>query len=230
MVAAAPSSTNACRVLIVEDHALFAESLQLALGLASHEVARLTAAAHVSPADLASAITRARPRTVLLGLNLGGFGESTQVIVPLARAGIDVVVLTASDDRARWGECVRKGARKVLSKGRPLADILTTVRRLHLGQPVMTPVEREELLKQWQEDRARHDGDRQGLQRLSHRERVVLGNLMRGNSVRNIASTSGVSEATVRTQVTSILAKLGVSSQLAAVSLAHHVDWHPPEP
>jgi len=34
-----------------------------------------------------------------------------------------------------------------------------------------------------------------------------------------------VSEATVRTQVKSILAKLGVSSQIAAVSIAHKAEW-----
>jgi DNA-binding NarL/FixJ family response regulator len=39
-----------------------------------------------------------------------------------------------------------------------------------------------------------------------------------------------VSEATVRTQVKAILAKLQVTSQLAAVGLAHKVGWRPPIP
>ena len=51
---------------------------------------------------------------------------------------------------------------------------------------------------------------------------------MDGSTVREIATTSVVSEATVRTQVKSILGKLEVSSQLAAVGLAHHVGWHHP--
>ena len=49
---------------------------------------------------------------------------------------------------------------------------------------------------------------------------------MRGRSVREIASIGVVSEATVRTQVKSILAKLEVSSQLAAVGLAHRMGLH----
>ena len=46
---------------------------------------------------------------------------------------------------------------------------------------------------------------------------------MEGHTVRDIARISVVSEATVRTQVKSILAKLEVSSQLAAVGLAHEI-------
>ena len=57
----------------------------------------------------------------------------------------------------------------------------------------------------------------------------VLGALMRGAPVREIARTSVVSEATVRTQVKSILAKLEMSSQLAAVGAAYKVGWHPPQ-
>jgi len=51
---------------------------------------------------------------------------------------------------------------------------------------------------------------------------------MAGRPVREIAQRSYVSEATVRTQVKSILAKLEVTSQLAAVGAAHETDWRPP--
>ena len=53
----------------------------------------------------------------------------------------------------------------------------------------------------------------------------MLGHLTEGHTVRDIARLSVVSEATVRTQVKSILAKLEVSSQLAAVGIAHAVGW-----
>ena len=53
---------------------------------------------------------------------------------------------------------------------------------------------------------------------------------MGGQTVREIARSAVVSEATVRTQVKSILAKLEVSSQLAAVGLANQVGWQPTVP
>ena len=60
------------------------------------------------------------------------------------------------------------------------------------------------------------------------RECEVLGQLMQGHSVRGIAEHSVVAETTVRTQVKSILAKLEVSSQLAAVGLAYRIGWQAP--
>jgi DNA-binding NarL/FixJ family response regulator len=60
------------------------------------------------------------------------------------------------------------------------------------------------------------------------REREVLAHLMKGRTVREIAVSGVVSEATVRTQVKAILAKLDVTSQIAAVGLAHQVGWRPP--
>nr|WP_277602133.1 LuxR C-terminal-related transcriptional regulator [Nocardioides sp. KC13] len=66
---------------------------------------------------------------------------------------------------------------------------------------------------------------RRRLAQLSRRESQVLEHLMDGLTVGEIAKLRVVSEATVRTQVKSILAKLGVSSQIAAVSLAHKAEW-----
>ena len=63
---------------------------------------------------------------------------------------------------------------------------------------------------------------------LSIREREILDHLISGRQVREIAELSVVSEATVRTQVKSILSKLGVTSQLAAVTLALQTRWRPP--
>ena len=51
---------------------------------------------------------------------------------------------------------------------------------------------------------------------------------MKGRTVREIATLGVVSEATVRTQVKSVLAKLEVTSQLAAVGLAHQAGWRAP--
>ncbi len=117
----------------------------------------------------------------------------------------------------------------MLSKTRPLNEILAVVRRLHLGQQVMDVDEREALLRSWHVQRAHQEEGRSRFNLLTARERQVLGALMAGRLVRDIATTSVVSEATVRTQVKSILAKLEVSSQLAAVGMAHDLAWRPPE-
>jgi DNA-binding NarL/FixJ family response regulator len=223
------TSRSSLRIVILEDHVLFAESLELALTVEGYDVRRIMIPDHAqSPSALIAHVTRQRPRVVLLDLDLGQFGYGEQLIAPLALAGINVVVVTGSVDRARWGEAIRLGARKVLAKSRPLNDVLATVRRINQGLQVMAPAEREELLAAWSSERA-HLVDLQGrLDRLTIREREVLAHLMKGRTVREIAAVGVVSEATVRTQVKSILAKLEVTSQLAAVGLAHQVAWRPP--
>ena len=214
------------RVLIIEDHLLIAESLEFALVREGYDVRRLELPEVGGSIDtLRSAALRHNARIALLDLDLGRFGDGMALIEPLARSGTNVVVVTASMDRGRWGACVRQGARQVVSKAQPLRETLTTVRRLYQGLPVMTSAEREALLDTWRTGRMAGDDIRRRLELLTPREKLILAGLMEGNTVREVARTWVVSEATVRTQVKSILAKLEVSSQLAAVGLAHQVRW-----
>lgn len=60
---------------------------------------------------------------------------------------------------------------------------------------------------------------------LSDRERAVLIHLMHGLSAEQIARLDYVTVSTVRSQIRSILAKLGVNSQLAAVAFAYGACW-----
>jgi DNA-binding CsgD family transcriptional regulator len=66
--------------------------------------------------------------------------------------------------------------------------------------------------------------------RLTPRETQVLADLMHGRNAKTIAHTGGVSEATVRSHIRSVLAKFGVSSQLAAVVLARDLGFDPARP
>ncbi|UFN46290.1 response regulator transcription factor [Nocardioides okcheonensis] len=222
----AGTSRSDHRVLIVDDHVLFAESLELALSLEGYDVRRLELPEEGgSMATIRSLALRANPRTVFLDLDLGRFGDGMNLVAPLAKAGINVVVLTASEELGRWGGCMRLGARRVLPKSGALQQALATVRRLHQGLPVINRDELETLLDAWARERRAHDDLRRRLDLLTPRERQVLGALIEGRTVREISHVSVVSEATVRTQVKSILNKLEVSSQLAAVGMANQVGW-----
>ncbi|MFT4082805.1 MAG: response regulator transcription factor [Nocardioides sp.] len=229
MSTATMTARSQLRVAIVEDHVLFAESLELALSLEGYDVRRILLPAEQTsvPAMMAS-VLRQRPKIVLLDFDLGRFGDGARLVEPLARAGVDVVVVTGAVDEARWGQALRLGARTVLPKSHPLGEILGTVRRLHQGQSVLDVADRERLLKIWHQRRGEMLDLRARLDRLTNREAEVLGHLMRGETVSEIAVLGVVSEATVRTQVKSILAKLEVSSQIAAVGLAHRVGWKAP--
>lgn len=224
-----PRARKDLRVLIVEDHVLFAESLELALSVEGYDVRRMAVPDAACPVtSVLAGVLAHRPRIALLDLDLGGLGDGIRLITPLAREGVDVVVVTGSPDRARWGEALRHGARTVVPKSRTLQEVLATVRRINAGLPVMDVRQREELMRYWYHQRAAVTDVLERLDLLTARESQILGLLMQGQTVHDIAIGSVVSEATVRTQVKSILGKLHVSSQIAAVGLAHQVSWQPP--
>jgi two-component system, NarL family, nitrate/nitrite response regulator NarL len=217
------------RVAIVEDHMLFAEALEVALSLQGHDVHRMGVSdGSLATGQLLAGLLRLKPRVVLLDLDLGSAGSGVRLVEPLAQSAVAVVVLTGNADRARWGECIRQGARTVLPKTAPLNQILSTIRLIGEGRPVLSREERDSLLLSFHEEKRTMQELRWRLDSLTTREREILGHLMEGRAVREIARRSYVSEATVRTQVQSILAKLEVSSQLAAVGAAHALHWHPP--
>ena len=211
------------RVVIVDDHVLFAEAVSLALRLAGFSVERFALSDHV---DTVTAVLRLRPSVVLVDLDLGPYGNGIDLIGPLTQAGTAVVVVTGTADRAQWGGCLHRGARAVLGKNGPLDDVVVAMRRLAHGLPAMPRAEREALLDIWSRDGRELETLRERFSRLTPRERQVLGELATGHAIRDIAAADVVSEATVRTQVKSILAKLEVTSQLGAVVLATRLGWH----
>jgi DNA-binding NarL/FixJ family response regulator len=216
------------RIVLVEDHSLFAESLEMALHLEGFEASRVVLEPGMTGARLLGAILRLRPRTVLLDLDLGPHGDGLSLVRPLTAARASVIVVTSTTDRARWGECLGHGARKVVPKSAPLSEIIACVRRIANGLPMMLPAERDELLECWRQRVAAEKEILKRLQQLTARESEVLGLLMAGKQVGEIARERFVSESTVRTQVKAILAKLQVGSQLTAVGLAHRANWSPP--
>ena len=214
------------RVALVEDHALLAEAMHVSLSLKGFQVVGIRLpSSNAAPGSLLAAILGANPSVVLLDLDLGSAGDGGRLIQPLTRAGQRVVVLTGSSDPVRWGSCLARGALTVLTKSVPLQVIVEVLERVNQGLPVMSRSQREELVQVWLARSTDEDERRKRLNRLTPREAHVLGELVHGKRVREVALEAYVSEATVRTQVKSILAKLGVTSQLAAVALARDAGW-----
>ena len=224
-----PSTTVDRRIAVLDDHRLLAESLEIALSVHGYDVRRIPVpTSGGAPGAVVAAVTRIRPRVLLLDLDLGGFGDGERLLGPLTRSGIQVVALAGSVDYPRWGGALAAGARTVVAKSQPLNEVISIVRRVNDGLSVMDRRRRDDLLAAWRDRLAQQGADEDRLARLTPRETEILAALMDGLTIRDIAVAGVVSEATVRTQVKSILAKLGVSSQLAAVSLAHRCHWRYP--
>ena len=216
---------DAVRVLVVDDHALLADALCLELtdaGFMPRAVGGPTAAA------ILAAATEHRPHVVLLDLDLGeAVGSGRDLVAGLAAEGAAVVVLTGSTDELAHAACLEAGAVGVVSKAEPFAHLCTCVAAAAEGQALVPTTRRAQLLDRLREARAEERRRSEPFRRLTAREQAVLGGLMAGESAADIAAASYVSLATVRSQIRSILLKLGVRSQLEAVSLAHAAGWRP---
>lgn len=214
-------------VLLVDDHALFAQSVQIGLGAAGIPAARV---APRSAAEIIAHCSVAAPATVLLDLRLGtGEGgvpiDGLDLVQPLTAAGCRVVVVTGETGDDVWGTAVERGATTVLAKDTDLDALVDVVTAVRDGHRVLDEGRRQDLLAAARRQRTADEARLAPFRSLSPREDEVLAALAAGLPAASIAAAGYVSEATVRTQIRAVLTKLGVTSQLQAVALARRAGW-----
>jgi DNA-binding NarL/FixJ family response regulator len=215
--------TPAVSVLLVEDHELLAQTLQVAMASAgvSTEVVAPTSAQTVL-----TVVEQVRPSLVLLDLELGEpVGDGGVLVRPMVELGSAVLVVTGVTDLARVAAAVEAGAVGYVAKSLPFDRLLEVVRESLAGRPVMAEAERLELLALLRRRRAEETQLRAPFDRLTPREKQVLRAIAEGHNVEAIAERWVVSRSTVRTQVRGILTKLDVSTQIAAVARARQAGW-----
>lgn len=214
-------------VLIVDDHDLLAQSLLFAL---EAEGLTVSAVRPQSTTLILETAERVRPTVVLLDLDLGGpVGSSVPLIEPLTALGAQVMMVTGVTDRVRLAECIEAGATGLINKSTPFEDLVTAVAEVaELGTLVLPP-QRQQLLSELRLQRAADGARLAPFERLTRREQQVLIGLVEGRTAEKIAEDSFVSLATIRSQIRSILLKLDVNTQLAAVAMARQAGWDGPE-
>jgi DNA-binding NarL/FixJ family response regulator len=204
----------------VDDHALLAQTVAFALGEKGYEAVTLQP---LDPADIVKFAEDAQLDVVLLDLDLGAAGSSLDAIAGLRALGCKVVVVTGNTSPVALGACFEAGADEVITKAVSFDDLIDRVGAILEGAKARAP--REDLLATLRQHR---DEERRRLEpftRLTAREAEVLHDLMHGLAADDIATMRYVSIATVRSHIRSILQKLDVNSQLAAVALAVQRNW-----
>jgi DNA-binding NarL/FixJ family response regulator len=161
----------------------------------------------------------------MLDLDLGGFGDSTWLIEPLTSEGIRVLVVTGSSNRLRIATALEQGAIGYQLKSAGFDALVSRVQQAITAESVLDPAERTQMLHELSVARIERSRRLEPFGRLTDRERLTLQALAQGRTVHEIAREWQLSEATVRTHVRSVLAKLKAPSQLAAVSIALRSGW-----
>lgn len=211
------------RVMLVDDHELLAHSLCAALGPHGFDVVVPSVLTDTAVLDHAESL---RPDVVLLDLHLDD-DERTAVglIAPMCALGATVVVVTAETDPLVLATCIEAGAAGWVNKSEPFDRLVEAVREVAAGGVLVGVSRRGEMLAELQRHRADLAAVLEPFQLLTAAEGQVLAALVAGRSAEAIAQARVVATSTVRSQIRSILAKLGVSSQLAAAAMAREAGW-----
>ena len=135
--------------------------------------------------------------------------------------GPRVLVLTTFDLDAYVHESLRAGASGFLLKDAPRNEFVAAVRAVVAGERLLAPVVTRRLVERFLAAPAPVDGRPSALAGLTDREVEVLRLVARGLSNAEIAQRLFLGEATVKTHVVRILAKLGLPSRVQAVVLAY---------
>ncbi|MGN6795050.1 MAG: response regulator [Streptosporangiaceae bacterium] len=183
-------------------------------------------------ADGAAAIAQAaalRPDVVLMDVRMPGMNglEATRKLT--AGDGADgrsvpkVVILTTFDLDDYVYEALRSGATGFLLKDSPRGDLIAAVRAAAAGDALLAPSVTRRLIEAFASRPAEMAPAPSRLAALTARERDVLLLLARGRSNAEIAAALFVSDATVKTHVGNLLAKLGLRDRVQAVIVAYEM-------
>lgn len=211
------------RILICDDHVVFADALALALEGRGETVSAVTRSV---PQALAE--TRATgPDLVLMDLHFATGPDGLAGIRALAELDPPprIVLLSGGVDGRVLTEAVRAGANGVVSKAEPLEGVLRAIQLVVAGGFYADP---DVLRGSLRPAPAELDEVQLSAQFLTSREREVLSRLVQGASTTELAEAMGVGPATIRTHVQAVLSKLGVRSRLEAVTLAVAHGLHEP--
>ena len=208
------------RVLVVDDQELvragFCVILEGADGITVAGEAGDGAAAVAQAAAL-------RPDVVLMDVRMPGMDglEATRLVTALPVAPPKVVMLTTFDLDDYVYEALRAGASGFLLKDSPRADLIAAVRAAAAGDALLAPSVTRRLIEAFARRPPEAAPSPARLAALTARERDVLLLIARGRSNAEIAVALFVTEATVKTHVSNLLAKLGLRDRVQAVILAY---------
>lgn len=204
------------RVLIVDDQALFRGGIRMLL----ESQPDMTCVGEA--ADGAQAVRLAdeqQPDVILMDVRmpvLDGIAATARIVQ--ARPESRVVVLTTFDLDEAAARAIRAGASGFILKDAEPELVLAAVRTVHAGNEVVAASATRELFKAFGAQRRQVPP---AFAALTEREREIFGLAAKGLSNTEIARSEFVSEATVKTHVSRVLAKLGLRDRVQLVVFAY---------
>jgi DNA-binding NarL/FixJ family response regulator len=207
------------RVLLADDQAMVRAGFRMILG-SEPDIEVVGEAENGEQA--AAAARRLRPDVVLMDIQMpGGDGlQATRRITESRELPTRVVILTTFERDEYVFDAMQSGASGFLLKNAPPEELIHAVRVVAAGDALLAPSVTRRIIEQFAR-RPVEPEVRARLESLTQREREVLVMLARGNSNAELAAELFVTEGTIKTHVSSLLAKLGLRDRVQAVVLAY---------
>ncbi|WP_326609906.1 response regulator transcription factor [Streptomyces scopuliridis] len=212
------------RLIIVDDDPLVRAGLTFMLGGAD-DIEIVGEAA--DGAEVPALIERTAPDVVLMDIRMPRVDGLTATETLRRRQDApEVLVLTTFHADEQVLRAMRAGAAGFVLKDTPPAEIVTAVRRVAAGDPVLSPAVTRQLMTHvaGANTGARRDTAANRLDSLAEREREVALAVGRGQSNAEIAAGLYMSIPTVKAHVSRILAKLGLNNRVQIALLVHDAD------
>lgn len=200
----------AIRVLLVDDHSVVRQGLKMFLDL-DPELEIIGEAG--DGLEALREIERLKPDVVLMDLLMPRM-DGIEAITRAREAypEVEIIALTSVlEDKSVVG-AVKAGATGYLLKNTEADELCRAIKAAAAGQVQLSPEASNRLMKALRAPQAADE--------LTERENDVLELLARGGSNREIAETLHITEKTVKTHVSNLLAKLGVKSRTQAALYA----------
>ena len=214
MALSKPGATTAgIRVLIVDDHALFRRALREHL-----EASGLDVVGEAEDAASAVALSaETKPEVVLMDIWMpGGSGVDATRRLQATVPGIRVLILTVSTEEEVVAEAIMAGACGYLLKDAGGDEILAAIAAAAGGESALSPRIASVLIQRMREREPPSASDDRDRPALTSREREVLSLVVEGRDNNEIAAELVISPETVKTHVSSILAKLNADNRVQA--------------
>ncbi len=202
--------TNLIRTAIVDDHPLFREGV--AKLLARTPGVEIVADGSTA-ADAINIVKQFMPDVLLLDLKLPDDGVDAAATIAREHPGVRIVILTASDCDSDVAAMLQLGVHGYLLKGCTGQEIVRAVQRVYAGEFYVTPSLAARLLTELTAPPPKADD---GSEELSRREEIILAQVSKGLTNKEIARALNLREKTVKHYMTNIMQKLGVRNRLEA--------------
>lgn len=200
------------RVVVVDDHEMFADALVAALAMEPDVEVIGRAGSAAEAAERLAGIPEVD--VVLMDHRLpDGAGTELAGTVRRLHPEARILLVTAATDETVLDIALRAGCAGYVSKNEPLSELVAALRAVHAGATAISPQMLDGLLERRRGPAARE-------QALTLREIDVLQRLARGEAAAQICAELNISANTMRNHTQRALAKLGAHSRLEAVTIA----------